>query len=279
MSVEIPFQPLAIDQSDVRYAHVPDSQRRHDVTAGETTEARWVQTGTYPGIPRRFWVHVPARYDPAVPAHLAVFQDGWWYLDPDGQIRGAIVLDNLVDRAEIPVTVGVFIDPGEASQTGQRNLEYDAFDERYASLLADEILPWVSARWSISSEPQDRLICGGSSGGNCALTAAWLRPDLFGHVITFLASFAQMPNGNPYPTLIADSAPKPLKVLMQAGHRDLGWNRSEANWFAENLRVAAALACAGYDIRLVVGDGGHTPNHGGVLLPDALRWHWGGRQA
>lgn len=37
-------------------------------------------------------------------------------------------------------------------------------------------------------------------------------------------------------------------------------------------RVAAALAEAGYDLRLVVGDGGHSPNHGGVLLPDALRW-------
>lgn len=29
---------------------------------------------------------------------------------------------------------------------------------------------------------------------------------------------------------------------------------------------------AGYDLRLVLGDAGHSPNHGGVLLPDALRW-------
>jgi enterochelin esterase family protein len=41
-----------------------------------------------------------------------------------------------------------------------------------------------------------------------------------------------------------------------------------------NLRVAAALAQAGYGFRLVLGDGGHRPNHGGVLLPDALRRLW-----
>ena len=36
----------------------------------------------------------------------------------------------------------------------------------------------------------------------------------------------------------------------------------------------AALARKGYDFRLVLGDAGHSPRHGGVLLPDALRWVW-----
>jgi enterochelin esterase family protein len=40
------------------------------------------------------------------------------------------------------------------------------------------------------------------------------------------------------------------------------------------LRVAAALAERGYDLRLVLGDGGHDPNYGGTILPDALRWLW-----
>ena len=84
-----------------------------------------------------------------------------------------------------------------------------------------------------------------------------------------------MPGGNPYPTLIAQLPRKPLRIFMQAGHRDLGWNEPEDNWLADNLRVAAALAEADYDFRLVLGDGGHHPNHGGVLLPDALRWLFG----
>jgi hypothetical protein len=38
--------------------------------------------------------------------------------------------------------------------------------------------------------------------------------------------------------------------------------------------VAAALAERGYDLRFVLGDGGHDANHGGAILPDALRWLW-----
>jgi enterochelin esterase-like enzyme len=218
------------------------------------------------------------RYGPGTPAHLAVFQDGWWYLDPEAEVRAAVVLDNLVDRGEIPVTIGVFVDPGvfpEAAQPKNRNAEYDACDDRYATFLLTEILPWVADRWSISDDPEHRLLCGGSSGGSCAFTAAWLRPDGFGRVIASLASFAQIPGGNPYPALIAAGSRPPVRVFLQAGHRDLGWNDSERNWLAENLQVAAALAKAGFDFRLVLGDGGHNPNHGGVLLPDALRWHWG----
>jgi len=81
-----------------------------------------------------------------------------------------------------------------------------------------------------------------------------------------------MPGGNPYPELIAQTPAKPLRIFMQAANRDLGWDEAEWNWLAHNLRVAAALAEAAYDVRLVLGDGGHNPNHGGVLLPDAIRW-------
>ena len=77
-----------------------------------------------------------------------------------------------------------------------------------------------------------------------------------------------------YPRLIADEAVRPLRVFLQVGHRDLGWDEAEDNWVAANLEVAAALLRRGYDVRLVVGDGGHDGNHGGVLLPDALRWLW-----
>lgn len=98
--------------------------------------------------------------------------------------------------------------------------------------------------------------------------------DKFRRVIGYLSSFTQMPGGNPYPGLIPSVPRKPLRIFMQAGHRDLRRNEPEWNWLAHNLRVAAALAEAGYDFRLVLGDGGHSPNHGGVLLPDALRWLW-----
>jgi enterochelin esterase family protein len=277
MSTEVPYQPLPVDQSDVRYAHGPISIFDPNVPTGKTVEFTWGESTIYPGTFRKFWVHVPAQYDPSEPASLLVFQDGQLYMSPDGEIRGAVVLDNLIHRGDIPVTIGVFVDPGifPASEGRKnRNVEYDAFDDRYATFLLAEIIPQVVECYSISMDPDQWAICGGSSGGNCAFTVAWLRPDKFRRVISCLSSFSQMPRGNPYPELIRSAPRKPLRIFLQVGHRDLGWNRLEGNWFANNLRVAAALAEAGYDFRLVVGDGGHNPNHGGVILPDALRWLW-----
>jgi enterochelin esterase-like enzyme len=280
VTTQVPYRPIPVDQSDVRYVHGPDSTTRSGVPAGETLEFSWNDSATYPGTSRRFWVHVPASYDPAESAALMVFQDGWWYLDPEGEVRGGIVLDNLTHSGDIPTTIGVFVDPGifedltDPHRRKNRNVEYDAFDDRYVTFLLNEILPQVTNRYSIDEDPERWGICGGSSGGNCAFTAAWLRPDRFRRVIGYLSSFTQMPGGSPYPDLIPGALRKPLRIFLQAGHRDLRWNEPENNWLAANLRVAAALAEAGYDFRLVLGDGGHSPNHGGVLLPDALRWLW-----
>ena len=280
MATRVPYRPLPLDQTDVVYDHGPDSVRRGGVPAGETVELRIDDSAVYPGTSRTVWVHVPAAYDPAEAASLMVFNDGWWYLDPEGEVRGGIVLDNLVQTGEIPVTIGVFVDPGvfadrdDPDERKNRNAEYDAFDDRYVTFLLDEVLPLVTAGWSLSEDPDRWGICGGSSGGNGAFTAAWLRPDRFRKVVAFLSSFAQMPEGNPYPALLPTVPRKPLRLLLQAGHRDLNWDQPEWNWLAENLRTAAALAEAGYDFRLVLGDGGHSANHGGVLLPDALRWVW-----
>jgi enterochelin esterase-like enzyme len=280
MPTRVPYQPLPVDQSDVVYEYGPDSQPRDDVPAGETVELRIASSVAYPGTSRTVWVHVPAAYVPGEPASVIVFNDGWWYLDPQGDVRAGIVLDNLVHDGDIPVTIGVFVDPGvfeerdDPDARKNRNAEYDAFDDRYVTFLLEEVVPLAQQHCTLTDDPDRWAICGGSSGGNAAFTAAWLRPDRFRRVVAFLSSFAQMPGGNPYPALLPTVPRKPLRVFLQAGHRDLNWNEPEHNWLAENLRTAAALAEAGYAVRLVLGDGGHSANHGGVLLPDALRWLW-----
>jgi enterochelin esterase family protein len=193
-----------------------------------------------------------------------VFQDGWMYLNPDGEIRAGVVFDNLIHRNEMPVTVGVFVDPGEPDH---RNDEYGPFDDVYATFLLTEILPSVLASYRITDDPDGWAICGGSAGGYCAFSVAWSRSDRFRRVLSLIG-------GGPDPDLIKTTPKKPLCVFMQAASRDINWNAAEDNMFAEDLRVAAALAEGGYDFRLVVGDGGHNPNHGGTILPDALRWLW-----
>jgi enterochelin esterase family protein len=269
---EIPYvrQPADFSRS-VRYAHGPDSYPQQGVPRGTALEYELAASRVFPGTTRRYWVYVPAQYVASEPASVIVFQDGRTYLDAEGEIRAPIVFDNLIHRGEVPVTIGVFVDPGEPEN---RNAEYDEFSEAYATFLLTEILPSVQGRYRITNDPDQWAICGGSSGGSCAFTVAWLRPDRFRRVLSFLGSFAQLRGGNRYPELIRDTPNKPLRIFLQAATRDLNWDAAELNWFSANLLVAAALAERGYDLRLVLGDGGHNPNHGGAILPDALRWLW-----
>ena len=43
-----------------------------------------------------------------------VFQDGGGYAKPDGAWRVPVVFDNLIHKKEMPVTIGIFINPGVA---------------------------------------------------------------------------------------------------------------------------------------------------------------------
>ncbi|UNK69919.1 alpha/beta hydrolase-fold protein [Microbacterium sp. H1-D42] len=273
----VPYTSIPLDPNAVTYAYGPDSAPRPGVSPGHIERFTIEASRTFPGTTRTVWVHTAAVHDSSAPSSAMFFNDGWWYLDPDAAVRGAVVLDNLAAQEAIPPLVSVFVDPGirtASERPKNRNIEYDAFDSRYADFLLDEVLPLVAELHAISPLASDRGICGGSSGGNAAFTAAWQRPDAIGRVIAFNSSFAQMPGGNPYPALLHGGARRDLRVLLHAAHRDIGWNDPEDNWFAETLETSAALTRTGHDVRLVVGDGGHSPEHGGVLLPDALRWLW-----
>lgn len=267
---EIPYVRHPI-QFPARYAHGPDSFPQPGVPRGALHEHDWNASRVFPGTHRRYWVFVPAQYIDTEPASLMVFQDAQWYLDLDFEARAPIVFDNLIHRGDMPVTIGVFVAPGEP---GNRNVEYDAFSDAYATFLLTEILPTVQSRYAITDDPDRWAIGGGSSGGSCAFTVAWMRPDRFRRVLSFVGSFAQLDCGNRYPELIQETPKKPLRIFLHTVTRDLNWNASQYNWFSANLRVAAALAERGYDFRFVLGDGGHNGNHDGVILPDALRWLW-----
>jgi enterochelin esterase-like enzyme len=45
-----------------------------------------------------------------------IFQDGQAWLRPTGDMRATFVLDNLIYRREIPVTIAVFINPGRTPE-------------------------------------------------------------------------------------------------------------------------------------------------------------------
>ena len=269
---------LAVDD----YKLGPDSQSRADVPHGEVIKMpTWETSKVYEGSKRDWWIYVPKQYDKTKPASVMVFCDGGDFIKTDGQFAAPVVFDNLIARGEMPVTLGIFLSPGTipAAEAGQkdrsnRSFEYDSLGDAYARFLLDEIIPEVRKSYSLSEDPKAWALCGNSSGGICAFTAAWERPDKFGKVVSHIGSFTNIRGGHVYPALVRKTKvqPKPIRVFLQDGSNDL--DNIAGNWPLANQEMAAALKFAGYDYKFEFGDGAHSGKHGGSIFPETLRWLW-----
>ena len=261
------------------YQFGPDSQVQEGVRRGKVTQHVWDKSEVFPGTVRDYWVYVPAQYDGSTPAAVMVFQDGKSYVDEKGQFRTTIVFDNLIHKKEMPVTIGIFINPGNipGAREGRRgrnnrSFEYDTLSDQYARFVLEEILPAVGQEYKLTDDPEQRAIGGISSGGIFAWTVAWERPDSFRKVLSHVGSFTNIRGGHVYHALIRKTETKPIRVFLQDGSGDL--DNLHGNWPLANQEMAAALKFAGYDYKFEFGDGGHNGKHGGAILPDSLRWLW-----
>lgn len=274
------FQPSA--NAEKRYELGPTSQANPGVPKGTVSAGVWSDSKVFPGTKRHYSVYVPAQYDESKPAALMVFQDGHAYVNSKSDFRVPIVFDNLIAEGAMPPTIAVLIDPGFTSdlpatrgwkpRPENRSVEYDTVSGEYAKFLLDEILPAIEKDYSITKNPELRAIGGSSSGGICAFSAAWFRPDSFGKVLSNIGSFTDIRGGHNYPPMIRKAEAKPIRVFLQDGSADL--DNQYGNWPLANQQMAKALAFKNYDYKFVYGEGAHNGNHAGSVFPDALRWLW-----
>ena len=258
------------------YALTEDSIPQPGVPKGEVKGPFQWTSRIYPGTERDYWIYVPAQYDSGRKACVLVVQDGLRRAQDWNLIE---TLNNLIHKNQVPVTIGIFINPGvvpapnpDAEARYNRSFEYDALGDRYARFLIDEILPEVGRSWNLSENPNDRMIAGASSGAICAFNVAWERPDAFRRVFSTIGTYVGLRGGDEFPTLVRKTEPKPIRVFLQDGSNDL--NLYGGSWWTANQSMLAALDWAGYDVNHAWGDGGHTGRHGAAILPDALRWLW-----
>jgi enterochelin esterase-like enzyme len=263
------------------YATPPDNLPRPGVPQGKVTEQPKWKSHIFPDTEREWWIYVPAQYGPDRPAAVMVFQDG---AGPKSYVP--TVFDNLIARGDMPVTVGIFIQPGTIVRDGRpagsnRSFEYDTLSDRYSRFLLEEILPEVEKTVKLRHDPAGRALSGISSGGICAFTAAWERPDQFSKVLSWVGSFTNIASGptrreggHNYPALIRKTPPKPIRVFLQDGANDL--DNEHGNWPLANQQMASSLAFMGYDFKFVFGHGFHSDRQGRAILPESLTWLWRG---
>ncbi|HLT36144.1 MAG TPA: alpha/beta hydrolase-fold protein [Enhygromyxa sp.] len=132
------------------------------------------------GQARTGHLYLPARFRRSRQYPLLVIHDGSDYLKYSGL---KIVLDNLIERLEIPPLIAVFVDSPD------RLREY-ANDERHARFLTEELAPRLTKRLPILDSPRSRCLMGASFGGVAALSTAVRYPGYWGRLLLQSGSFA-----------------------------------------------------------------------------------------
>ena len=275
------------NSNDVFYTLGPDSKPRDGVPKGKFTETKVIKSDVFPGTQHTYWVYVPAQYDPAQSTAVMVFNDGQAMKAEPGDVQAQNVLDNLIFRREIPVMLGVFINPGRhpdqpepnprdwGDRTSNRADEYNPPTDKYARVVVEELMPALKKEFNISPDPDLHGIMGSSSGGCAAFAVAWFRPNEFRKVITFVGSFTDIRGEYIYPELVAESDKKPIRIFMQDGRND---NRRPSHpngdWFYQNVRLMKALTAKGYEVNYAWGIGNHGQKQGGAIFPEMMRWLW-----
>lgn len=264
------------------YAVDPASEEQAGVPKGEVLKFTFENSKIFPGTWREYWVYIPAQYKADKPACVYVNQDGI-------QWKAPTVFDNLINKGEMPITIGVFVMHGkvkaensnEALDRFNRSFEFDGLGDAYARFILDEILPEVEKQKAsdgrvikLSKNGNDRAIGGSSSGAVCAFTAAWERPDAFTRVFSAIGTYVGLRGADRYPTLIRKFEPKPLRIYLQDGSNDL--NIYGGDWWMANQTMLRALTFSGYEVNHQWGEGGHNGKQGTAVFPDAMRYLWKG---
>ena len=258
-------------------------------TVDPADPAKLVVTTSHPApYTRRVAVYVPKQYVPGTAAPFIVGADG-----PDQLLFTA--LDNLIAQKRVPVMIAISIANGSGDAQGsQRGLEYDTMSGRYAEFVETEVLPLVEKQYNVklTKDPEGRATMGCSSGGSAALSMAWYHPELYHRVLTYSGTYvnqqwppsAETPHGawEYHERLIPNSPPKPIRLWMEVGDRDLFnpnvMRDNMHDWVVANENMARVLAAKGYHYQFVFArNAAHCDRPvKQQTLPAALEWLWKG---
>lgn len=292
LAAQTPAQPQG-PNPNLQYRLGPDSMPQEGVPKGELRGPFTLPSKVYPGTQHTYWVYVPAQYDPSTPASLMIFQDGQAMKAEEGDVRALNVMDNLIYRREIPVMLGIFINPGRTPEqpeptlqewgdrTTNRPTEYNTPDDKYARVIVDELMPVLYKEYNISKDPEQHGIGGASSGAIAAFAVAWERPDEFRKVLSIVGSFVNIRGGQVYADRVLNSDKKPIRIFLCDGRNDNRGTRRDGgeydqtrDWFFQNVRLMKALTQKGYDVNYAWGLNLHGQKMGGAIFPDMMRWLW-----
>ena len=242
---------------------------------------------------RTITVYIPKQYKAGSQAPFIVIHDGPKPGDTDTTLPR--ILDKLIAQRRVPAMIAIMIQNGGGDAQGsERGLEYDTLSGKFAEYIEAEVLPAVEKTYSVklTRKPDGRAVMGCSSGAAAAFTMAWFHPEWYHRVISYSGTFVnqqwpfnpETPGGawEYHHTLIPQSAPKPIRIWMQVGDRDLfnpNVMRDDMHdWVEANNRMASVLKAKGYHYQYVFSlNSTHCDRAVRYqTLPEALEFVWKG---
>ncbi|MFA5193801.1 MAG: RICIN domain-containing protein, partial [Verrucomicrobiia bacterium] len=251
----------AATAADDAKKYEPPAIKPEDIRPGAIKQFKFTQSRIFPGTVRDVTVFIPAQYDGKTPACVYVKTDGF---NP----REKTLMETMMATKEMPVTVGVFVRPGELpapmkGTPGRRNrcFEYDGVSDNNVRFLTEELLPFVVKEFSLnlSTDGNDRCMSGGSSGGIAAFTAAWNRPEAFSRVYAASGSWVAFRGGHEFPTMVRKFEAKPIRAFLTTATRDM--ENAAGDWFLLDQEMDKALKFSGYDYQFRIIDGRHVAGY------------------
>ena len=225
---------------------------------------------------RNLSVYTPPGYRPDGPAYaLLLLFDESVYLN---NVPTPVILDNLIAASKIPPMVAVLIaNPSQET----RNKELPP-NPQFADFLAKELMPWVHAHYSATTDPLQTVVAGSSYGGIAATYAGLRHSEIFGNVLCQSGSFWWAPDHNGGPNTEATTetgwlakefikSPKlPLKFWMDAGVFEVDTRGVGGAILEPSRHMRDVLLAKGYEVNYQQFNSGHDYLNWRGTLADGL---------
>ena len=226
--------------------------------------------------PHKIYIYTPPDYEENKNYPVVCFQDGMCYIE---FALMPLVIEKMIRAGEIEPIVAVFVTPPNRHKPGtpNRSTEY-GLNEDYVNFFADELIPFVSERYSISTDPKSHMVLGDSYGGLISVAIPFLRSDVFG--IGYGQSGYHSLMKDKLIKMILKSEKKDIRLWIDTGtyERNVGASflpKDETDFLLANRRMRDALKQKNYDFVYREYHEGHTWGNWRRHVIDALKYYFG----
>jgi enterochelin esterase-like enzyme len=229
----------------------PDEILRHEgVPRGKIVDTTFNAVSLNNSRPVK--IYLPAGYEYSSRHYpVVLFHDGLDYL---ALASTANVLDNLIDRGEIPPCIAVFVPAVNRSPEYAGN-QIDSFTD----FIVNTVMRYVDKCYRTITDPAARAVMGASNGGNISLYIAMKHPDVFGCLAAQSSNIISSIS-----TTFNDGPLLPLRLYLDLGAYDI------AVLIPLVRNFVSILQAKGYDHLYQEFNEGHSWGNWRAHIDDAL---------